>query len=96
MEADICYDLLMEDDMDFIEGTFRLPGSDWKVFIVMKRQVSRPDIAETEWANGASGLIITVPVSLQLNKQILEYEMGKHLGVARWHETRGSDSMSLR
>ena len=29
MRAEISYDLVMDDDMEFVEGTYRLPGGDW-------------------------------------------------------------------
>lgn len=32
--AEISYDLVMDDDMSFVEGTYRLPGGDWQVVIV--------------------------------------------------------------
>ena len=33
MRAQISFDLVMEDSMSFVEGTYRLPGRDWQVFI---------------------------------------------------------------
>jgi hypothetical protein len=34
MRAEISYDLVMDDDMWFVDGTKRLPGRDWQVVIV--------------------------------------------------------------
>ena len=31
MHAEISYDLVMDDDMSFVEGTYRLLGGDWQV-----------------------------------------------------------------
>lgn len=43
MTGDISYDLVMGDDMGFVEGTFRLPGSPWQVIIVRKGTVRSSD-----------------------------------------------------
>jgi hypothetical protein len=42
MRAEISYDLVMNDDMEFVEGTYRLPNEDWQVLIVSKRDVPEP------------------------------------------------------
>jgi hypothetical protein len=38
MRAEISYDLVVGDDMEFVEGTYRLLGGDWKVVIVSGSQ----------------------------------------------------------
>lgn len=46
MRAEISYDLVMDDDMAFVEGTHRLPGGDWQVVIVSApdRDVPAPEV----------------------------------------------------
>ena len=36
------YDLVMEEDMPFVEGCFRLPGGEWQVVIVSRGDVQQP------------------------------------------------------
>ena len=33
ISGEISYDLVMGDDMAFVEGTFRISGGEWQVFI---------------------------------------------------------------
>ena len=40
--GEISYDLVMEDDMAFIEGCYRIGGCDWRVFIISKRPLDEP------------------------------------------------------
>jgi len=42
MHAEISYDLVMDSDMEFVEGTYRLPGEDWQVVIVSRHDVKEP------------------------------------------------------
>lgn len=35
-KGDISYDLIMEDNMSFVEGTYRIDNGDWHVFIFSK------------------------------------------------------------
>ena len=37
--GEISYDLVMEDDMAFVEGSYRIGGCDWQVFIISKRLI---------------------------------------------------------
>jgi hypothetical protein len=34
MKAEITFDLVMDEDMGFVEGCYRLDGGEWKVFII--------------------------------------------------------------
>ena len=36
MKAEITYDLVMDDNMNFVEGCYRLHGGEWQVFIFIK------------------------------------------------------------
>src|SRR5262245_47640183 len=42
--AEISYDLVMGEDMAFVEGTYRLPGGDWQVVIVSRYDVAEPQV----------------------------------------------------
>lgn len=94
--GEISYDLIMEDDMDFAEGTYRVGNGTWKVFIFRKDPIERPEFTLGHWPSGVTGIFVRVPVSARLSKQTIEQWMTDYLGVTQWCEVRGPDSMQLR
>jgi hypothetical protein len=97
MGGEITYDLVMEDDMHFIEGCYRLPGKSWEVLIVRKTDaVSGPEYRFTEWHSGATGLVIRVPRGVRLDRALVEGILSGIFHVDGWREVRGPDSMTLR
>ncbi len=96
MRAEISYDLVMENDMHFVEGTYRLPGQDWQVVIFSRRPVASPEFKPTTWESGVAGVCVRFPKGWPLNKSVVERLLGEHLGVTEWVEVRGPDSMNLR
>jgi hypothetical protein len=97
-EAAISYDVVMdEDDNSFAEGTYRLPGEDWKVFIVTKLcPVETMEVRHEKWASGVTGVHVRLPKSEKLNKQTVEEILSKFLKIEKWKEVRGPDSLQLR
>jgi hypothetical protein len=96
MRAEVSYDLAMTDDMAFVEGTFRLPGTQWQVVIASKRDVSEPVIQKQQWDSGVTGVVIQFPKSVQLNRNAVEQVLADEFGVSEWEEVRGPDSTQLR
>ena len=97
VKAEISYDLVMEDEMSFVEGTYRLPGGEWQVFIFIPRQDSTAVVwTRSEWESGVTGLVIRFPGKVPLNKVVVESVLSEALGVSEWFEIRGPDSMRLR
>lgn len=99
MHGEISFDLEMNDSMEFVEGTFRLPGADWQVFIFgPDYSVTSPVVvANARWENGITGVGVKWPeVGWKLNKQVVIQIMSEALGVTEWKEVRGPDSMQLR
>jgi hypothetical protein len=72
MTAEISFDLVMRDNMEFVEGTFRLSGSDWQVFIFKRCPVERPKINSVEWNSGVSGFFVRIPESQKLDKATVQ------------------------
>jgi hypothetical protein len=96
-QADISYDLVMDDDMSFVEGTYRLPGSsDWCVLIFSKRPIEQAVWRRSTWDSGVRGMNFHVPESMRLNASQVESLMSVALGIAHWRRVRGPDSMNLR
>src|SRR5574341_1830792 len=93
----ITYDLIMEDDMSFIEGCYRLPFKEWEVFTITKYDdIGIIEVEHTSWDNGVTGVHIRIPRGIRINAERTEMIMSKVFGVERWVVVRGSDSMQLR
>ncbi len=97
MRAEISYDLVMEDDMEFVEGTYCLPGSEWEVFIFTQLlSVRRPEVRRSVWQSGASGIVALFPKPTSFDKDVVKQVLSKSLSVQGWVEVRGPDSINLR
>ena len=96
MKAEISYDLVMEDSMDFVEGSYRLPGQEWRVFIFLRKAVPSPEIQPNTWSSGITGISVRFPTGANLNQTVVERLLGEYLGVEDWSAVPGPDSMQLR
>lgn len=97
MRAEISYDLVMEDEMSFAEGAFRLPGGEWQVFIFSRLDATeRPTWRYDQWESGVRGIVIAFPNERVLNKASVTEVLTDATGATEWVEVRGPDSMQLR
>jgi len=96
MTGEISYDLVMDTDNSFVEGSYRVEDGAWQVFIVSKRDVTEAAINPSTWDSGVTGVVIKLPRGTCLDKALVQRLLSDHLDVARWDEVRGPDSMSLR
>ena len=96
MTGEISYDLVMDVDNDFAEGSYRVGNGEWQIFIVSKRDISEMTIDANTWESGARGVVVTLPHRLRLDKSLVERVLSARFNVLKWSEVRGPDSMSLR
>jgi hypothetical protein len=96
MTGEISYDLVMDADNSFAEGSYRVGDGPWQVFIISKRDVTEPMIKPSTWDSGVMGVVIHLPRGTRLDKVLVERLLSEQLGVASWVEVRGPDSMLLR
>jgi hypothetical protein len=96
MSGTISYDLVMDDDMDFVEGTYRVGEGSWQIFIFSKQPVDGPCWRACTWQSGAPGIIVHVPRTFQLNMASVESVLSRALSVGDWERVQGPDSMQLR
>ena len=96
MRAEISYDLVMDEDMGFVEGTFRLPGGDWQVVIVSRYDVAEPVAVPQVWDGGVRGVFVRFPRGWPLNAAAVERVLSLAADVSEWVVVRGPDSMQLR
>ncbi len=93
---EISYDVVMEPDMTFVEGCYRLPGMFWQVFCFAKGSVAGLGHSEQTWESGITGVTFDVPQIARLNREYVERAMCDRFGCTSWMEVRGPDSMVLR
>jgi hypothetical protein len=97
IQGEISYDLVMDDDMPFVEGTYRLGSGEWKVFIfLMTRTAGEMVWNHSTWDSGVGGIVFQVPSGMPLNMATVEALMSKALGCGSWRRVVGPDSMVLR
>lgn len=95
-QGEISYDLIMKDDMLFVEGTYRLESDEWRVFICSKQRVAAPSWCLGTWESGVSGITFRVPLAMPLNMATVEGLMSQALGSVEWRRVAGPDSIRLR
>ena len=96
MRAEISYDLVMGEDMAFVEGAYRLPGGDWQIVVVSRYDGQEPVVLPQRWESGAFGVLVQFPRSVPLNRATVERVLSAALGVREWVLVRGPDSMQFR
>jgi hypothetical protein len=97
--GEITFDLVMEDDMSFVEGCYQLSDGVWHVFMFRKTRRGAEDVGvkkDLVWASGVTGLNVILADDENLNKPKVLETMSQILDVAEWTEVRGPDSMQLR
>lgn len=93
---EISSDLIDESDMQFFEGVIRIPDSFWKVLIISKESIETTKVELQTWKSGIEGLVIKVPLSLILNKELIESCLSNYYKNESWKWVEGPDSMSFR
>ena len=96
MPAEISYDLLMGPDMDFVEGSYRLSGNDWQVFVFNRGDVPEPVVKQGRFDSGVTGISVRLPTTMALNQTVVEMFLSQICEVDNWTEVCGPDSMTLR
>jgi hypothetical protein len=96
MTGAISYDLVMDADMSFVEGVYRLGAGEWQVCIFSKKTVEEPGWHTCTWESGVSGIVVHVPRAFRLNMASVEDLLSQALNVETWERVQGPDSMRLR
>jgi len=103
MSGEISFDTIFsEEGVHHIEGCYRVNGESWKVFYFTHRfngqwwqdlPVIRKDVV---WPSGISGVDVVYPMDKILNKETVSRVLSDVLGVSKWVEVRGPDSLQLK
>jgi hypothetical protein len=95
-QPEISFDVIMNDDMPFVEGTYRLPGRFWQVLIMAHEDVPALQVKSSTWPSGITGLVFTVPATVKIDRQFVFRTMAEACSCDGWLEAKGPDSMVLR
>ncbi len=99
---EISFDLVLEEDNDWMEGSYRLPGEFWKVVIFQKDDVPELQFQpghwkrSTQWERDITGIVIRFPRKAKMSREDLLHAMSKVFGYNDWVQVEGPDSMMLR
>lgn len=103
MQGVISFDTEVSDSgQHHIEGCYKLPESDWKVFYFThfdggKLWNGAPRINKNAiWQSGISGVDAVYPASTVLNKSSVSQLLSDILGDVTFVEARGPDSLMLK
>lgn len=98
---EISFDTGLEPDERIVEGSYRVPGEFWQVFLFQKERV--PGISMTElrhqfgeWPSGITGIEFDVPSDAVLDKAYIFRAFASIFGTDEWVEVRGPDSLLLK
>jgi hypothetical protein len=88
-DGEISFDLVMEDDMSFVEGTYRLRQGEWRVFIFSRYEGKQVLSSSQRCESGVEGWRIKTPQEMKLNRESVMKILGDLLYVEQWFEVRG-------
>ena len=100
--AEISFDLVLEEDNDWTEGSYRLPGEFWKVVIFQKDEVPELQFRQfrwrkwTQWERDVAGIVILFPQKKSMGHKDMLHAMSQAFGCNDWVQVVGPDSMMLR
>ncbi len=93
---EISFDTVIDDENDTVEGTYRLPGQLWAVFVFMNEEVPALEHSIGTWKSGVTGLGVKVPVDTRISKEFMIKVMSDVFGSADWVVVSGPASFVMR
>jgi hypothetical protein len=94
---EISSDLILSDDMEFFEGTFRIPGEFWKIILVHKGDDIEEVVSKKyHWETGIEAIEVNFPECKKVNLDIIINVLGKYYPGKKWELVHGPDSMTFR
>ena len=100
--AEISFDIVLKEDHDWAEGTYRLPGEFWKIMIFKKDDVPSIQYEPSKWAQTSkwepefTGVVFWLPRADKVDRDYLLRAMSLAFGYSDWVEVSGPDSMIMR
>ena len=93
---EISYDTALNDDMGVVEGSYRLPGRLWQVFLFSNEDVPEVGHSFERWQSGITGVEFEVPMGVRINHDYVVSAMSRVFGADLWDVVHGPDSLVLK
>jgi hypothetical protein len=96
IRSEFSSDIILEEDMTWIEGIYRLPGHFWEVMVFGKKDVTELRFQMGKTCSGTPGIWFDVPNHTRLDREYVRKALEAAFGHTDWAEVSGPDSMVLR
>ncbi len=98
---EISFDTGLEADNSIVEGSYRLPGQFWQVFLFRKEATPGESVPELRhhfgtWQSGITGIEFDVPREAVLDRGYMLRAFASVFGTDDWVEVRGPDSLLMK
>jgi hypothetical protein len=98
---EISFDTGLEGDNSTVEGSYRIPGEFWQVFLFEKENAPGESVPELRhqfgaWASGMTGITFEVPREAVVDKGYIFRAFSSVFGTENWVEVRGPDSLLMK
>jgi hypothetical protein len=98
---EISFDTGLEADNRIVEGSYRVPGRFWQVFLFQKERTPGESVPELRhrfgaWQSGITGIEFDVPSEAVLDREYMLRAFASVFGTDDWVEVRGPDSLLLK
>jgi hypothetical protein len=95
-QHEISFDIVMRDDMGIVEGSYRLPGHLWQIFLFTKTDVPEIEHDFVTWQSGITGVEFIIPNRITLNQNFIIGAISELFGATSWVVVPGPDSLILK
>jgi hypothetical protein len=98
---EISFDTGLEADNCIVEGSYRIPGRFWQVFLFQKERRPGESVPELghqfgTWESGITGIEFDVPREDVLDRAYMLRAFASVFGTDDWVEVRGPDSLLMK
>jgi hypothetical protein len=93
---ELSFDTRPGEDADVLEGSYRVPGRPWEIFLFEKKDVPEPRHQLHTWRSGITGIEFALPRGTVLNREAVLRWMSEVFATRDWAEVRGPDSLVLK
>ncbi|AKJ08361.1 Hypothetical protein AA314_09987 [Archangium gephyra] len=93
---ELSFDTVVGEDADVVEGSYRVPGRPWEIFLFEKRDIAEPRHHFSTWRSGITGLEFFLPKRAVLDREAVLRGLAEVFSTQDWVEVRGPDSLLLK
>jgi hypothetical protein len=93
---EISFDTGLGEDESLIEGSYRVPGKLWQIFLFRKESVTKLRHRFDVWESGITGIHFEVPREAVLDRDYVLRAFANIFGTDDWVEVRGPDSLLMK